>query len=164
MAHFAKVNNENIVEEILVINNNVILDDDGIESELKGREFLIATFGSSLWVQTSYNGTIRKNYAGIGYTYDTIRDSFIPPIPHDSWNLNEETCQWESPTLYPTDGRDYTWNEDETEWVLFTPTKPYDSWIWNETEWEWESPTLYPTDGEDYTWNEDTLSWVEFEL
>ena len=68
------------------------------------------------WVQTSYNATIRKNYAGIGYTYDSERDAFIAPKPFDSWELDEETCQWKSPIPYPTDGLMYVWNETEQDW------------------------------------------------
>lgn len=80
------------------------------------------------WVQTSYNtlagehkldGTpLRKNYAGIGYTYDKVRDAFIPPKPYTSWVLNEDTCQWNAPVAYPTDGKDYIWNEETLNWKL----------------------------------------------
>ena len=68
------------------------------------------------WENTSYNGNIRKNDAGIGYSYDSERDAFIPPKPFDSWTLNEETCRWEAPVPYPTDGKVYSWNEDITNW------------------------------------------------
>lgn len=118
MAHFAKINNENIVEQVLVVNNEVILKSDGTESELKGKQFLNATFGSAKWVQTSYNGTFRKNFAGIGFTYDTERDAFIPSQPFNSWALNEDTCLWESPIPYPTDGELYNWNEVTQTWDL----------------------------------------------
>ena len=116
MAHFAKINNENIVEQVIVVNNDIILKSDNTESELKGKQFLNATFGSSKWVQTSYNGTFRKNFAGIGFTYDTERDAFIPPKPFNSWILNKDTCRWESPIPYPSDGKIYTWNEDILNW------------------------------------------------
>ena len=116
MAHFAKINNENIVEQVLVISNDVLLKSDGTESELKGKQFLNATFGSAKWVQTSYNGTFRKNFAGIGFTYDSERDAFIPPKPFNSWILNEDSCRWESPIPYPSDGKLYTWNEDILNW------------------------------------------------
>jgi len=117
MAHFAKINNDNIVEQVLVVNNEVMLKADGTESELKGKQFLNATFGSAKWVQTSYNGTFRKNYAGIGFTYDTDRDAFIAPKPFESWLLNEETCRWESPVPYPADGKMYNWDEDSLNWI-----------------------------------------------
>ena len=102
MAHFAKLNN-NIVTEVIVAEKNFI------NSGLVGDEFL--------WVQTSYNNNFRKNYAGIGYTYDATRDAFIPPKPYPSWILVEDTCQWEAPTAYPDDGNKYTWNEASTNWV-----------------------------------------------
>ena len=72
------------------------------------------------WVQTSYNANIRKNYAGIGYTYDEDRDAFIPPQPYNSWTLNEDTCQWEAPSAYPDDGKRYNWNEETTSWKEVT--------------------------------------------
>ena len=73
-----------------------------------------------LWVQTSYNANFRKNYAGLGYTYDKIRDAFIPPKPFPSWVLDEETCNWDSPVPMPMDGKMYTWNEETTNWVEVT--------------------------------------------
>lgn len=119
MAHFAKINNENIVEQVLVVNNDIILKSDGTESELKGKQFLNSILGQAKWVQTSYNGAFRKNYAGIGYSYDETLDAFIPPKPFDSWILNEETCLWESTVPYPSDGKKYTWNEDILNWEEF---------------------------------------------
>ena len=116
MAHFAKINNENIVEQVIVVNNDVILKSDGTESELKGKQFLNSILGQAKWVQTSYNGSFRKNYAGIGFTYDSERDAFIPQKPFNSWILNEDTCRWESPITYPTDGKLYNWNEDILNW------------------------------------------------
>ena len=68
------------------------------------------------WKQTSYNNNIRKNYAGIGFTYDASRDAFIPPQPFPSWTLVEDTCQWEAPTAYPSDGKMYSWNESSKSW------------------------------------------------
>ena len=103
MAHFAKINN-NIVTEVIVA------EKDFINSGKVGDEFL--------WVQTSYNGNFRKNYAGVGYTYDEDRDAFIPKKPYNSWVLNEETCLWEAPVAYPDDGERYTWNETTTTWDL----------------------------------------------
>lgn len=120
MAHFAKLNDSNIVEQVVVIHNNELLDELGNESEQKGIDFCVNLFGGK-WIQTSYNGSIRKNYAGIGYLYDPIRDAFICPKFFDSWLLNEETCQWEAPTPYPTDGKSYEWNENIKEWVEILP-------------------------------------------
>ena len=101
MAHFAKINSDSIVEIVHVINNAVITKEDGTEDEAKGKDFLNSLFGSATWVQTSYNNNFRKNYAAVGYTYDSIRDAFIPPKPYNSWVLNEDTCQWESPVEFP---------------------------------------------------------------
>ena len=94
MAHFAELNENNIVKQVIVVHNNELLD-NGVESEAKGIQFCQSLFGGE-WKQTSYNGNIRKNYAGIGYTYDEVRDAFIPPKPEEGeWILNEETCLWE---------------------------------------------------------------------
>lgn len=107
MAHFAQIEN-NIVTQVLVVDNT---------QEHRGQEFLANDLGlGGTWVQTSYNGNIRKNFAGIGYTYDSVRDAFIPQKPFDSWLLNEDTCQWNAPTPYPTDGKDYVWDEEQLNW------------------------------------------------
>jgi hypothetical protein len=102
MAHFAKLNN-NVVTEVIVA------EQDFINSGAVGDSFL--------WIQTSYNGNFRKNYAGVGYTYDKTKDAFIAPKPYPSWTLVEDTCQWEAPVSYPTDGQSYSWDEDTTAWV-----------------------------------------------
>lgn len=117
MAHFAKLDSDNIVTQVVVVDNSVLEKADGTESELKGKQFLNSLFGSAKWVQTSYNGTIRKNYAGVGYKYDSTRDAFIPPKPYTSWTLNETTCLWEAPVTYPTDGNLYNWDETNLQWV-----------------------------------------------
>ena len=106
MSHFAEINTDNIVQRVIVAEQNFI------NSGAVGDSFN--------WVQTSYNGNFRKNYAGSGYTYDKTRDAFIAPQPYPSWTLVEATCQWESPTPYPTDGEMYTWDEDTTNWVEAT--------------------------------------------
>ena len=115
MAHFAKLDENNNVISVHVVVNNVITI-DGVESEQAGIDFLTELHGHSLWKQTSYNGTFRKNYCGIGFIYDSERDAFIAPKPYNSWELNEETCQWEAPEPYPTDGKMYYWNENHKEW------------------------------------------------
>lgn len=112
MSHFAEINKDNIVLRIIVAEQDFI--DSGAVGEPKN------------WIQTSYNtfagkhkygGTpIKKNYAGVGYMYDATRDAFIPPKPANSWILNEDTCIWEAPIPYPTDGKDYAWNEELTCW------------------------------------------------
>ena len=118
MAHFAKLDSDNIVTQVVVVNNSVLIKADGTESELKGKQFLNSLFGAATWKQTSYNGTIRKNYAGVGYKYDSTRDAFIPPKPFTSWTLNETTCLWEAPVAYPTDGNIHNWDETNQQWVL----------------------------------------------
>ena len=102
MSHFAKINNSNIVTQVIVA------EQDFINSGAVGDSFL--------WVQTSYNKNFRKNYAGIGYTYDEVRDAFIPPQPYNSWTLNEDTCQWQAPVAIPDDGKEYIWDEATTNW------------------------------------------------
>ena len=135
MAHFAKVEN-GVVTQVIVIEQDVLN---------------LGHWGDpASWVQTSYNtsggvhlqgGTpLRKNFAGIGYTYDSGRDAFIPPKPFASWLLNETTCNWGAPTAMPTDGKRYTWRESTTSWV---------------------EQTDYPTDGKTYTWNLETGTWDE---
>jgi hypothetical protein len=117
MAHFAKIGLNNIVTEILVVANRETMDAQGNEQESIGVEFLKTLTGHETWIQTSYNGTIRKNYAGIGYTYDSQRDAFIAPQPYPSWTLVEETCRWISLVAYPTDGKLYNWNEETLSWI-----------------------------------------------
>jgi hypothetical protein len=119
MAHFAKLDENNNVLAVHVVNNDVITI-DGNESEQAGVDFLTGLHGHTLWKQTSYNGTFRKNYAGVGYTYDTGRNAFIAPKPWASWTLNEATCRWESPVPYPTDGKRYGWFEPNQEWIEIT--------------------------------------------
>ena len=117
MAHFAEINSDNEVIRVVVVANNELLDDNGDEQESLGVAFCANLFGGT-WKQTSYNANIRKNYAGIGFTYDSTRDAFIPPKPYASWTLDESTCKWEPPVAYPTDGQRYRWDEDTTSWVL----------------------------------------------
>ncbi len=115
MAHFAQLEN-NIVTNVIVVANQVILDENGNESEQKGIDFCSNLFGGT-WKQTSYNGKIRKNYAGIGYTYDESRDAFIMPKPYNSWLLDEKTCHWKAPVEKTTDGNFDIWNEENLNWV-----------------------------------------------
>ena len=119
MAHFAKLDENNIVLEVIVVDNENLQDSNGVEHEALGVAFLIDWSGGyPYWKQTSYNGTFRKNYAGVGYTYDPIRDAFISPKPFNSWLLNESTCRWEAPVPEPTDGKMYYWDEPTTSWIL----------------------------------------------
>jgi hypothetical protein len=136
MAHFAKVEN-GIVTQVIVI------DQETLNTGHWG--------DPASWIQTSYNthggvhsqggSPLRKNYAGIGYSYDAGRDAFIPPKPFASWILNETTCNWGAPVAMPTtEGKMYVWRESDTSWV---------------------EQLSYPTDGKTYTWNLETGSWVE---
>jgi hypothetical protein len=104
MAHFAKINKTNIVTDVIVA------EQDFINSGKVGDSFL--------WIQTSYNGSFRKNYAGIGFQYDKTRDAFIAPKPFNSWLLNETTCQWEAPVALPDTENRYNWNEENQQWDL----------------------------------------------
>jgi hypothetical protein len=110
MAHYAFLNNENLVTEVIVG-----LDETEL-IEGKEPEAWYSEFRGQSCKRTSYNGTIRKNFAGVGYRYDFERDAFISPKPFDSWELDEETCRWVAPIPYPTDGVIYSWNEDELDW------------------------------------------------
>ena len=116
MAHFAEIDENGVVLRVIVVGNKDTADANGVEKEHIGAAFCERLFGGT-WKQTSYNGNIRKNYAGIGYTYDAGRDAFIPPKPFASWVLNETTCQWEAPVPYPKDGKRYTWDEPTLSWV-----------------------------------------------
>jgi hypothetical protein len=118
MAHFAKIEN-NIVTQVIVAEQDFI--DSGILGD------------PSLWIQTSYNTIanthpeghpLRKNYAGIGYSYDSVLDAFIPPKPYNSWLLDEDTGQWYAPVDYPTDGNPYSWDEETISWVEIIPPQP----------------------------------------
>ena len=135
MAHFAKVEN-GVVTQVIVIEQDVLNSGNWGDP--------------ASWIQTSYNtqggvhtqggNPLRKNFAGVGFAYDSGRDAFIPPKPYASWVLNETTCNWGAPTPMPTDGKRYMWRESTTSWV--------------------EQPD-HPTDGKTYTWNLETGSWVE---
>jgi hypothetical protein len=116
MAHWAEINDNNIVIRVTVGDNN---DPNGDE----GYQWLVENLGGT-WIKTSYNGNTRKNYAGIGFTYDSERDAFISPKPFDSWILDESTCRWEAPIPYPTDGFTYSWNEAELAWELADFSEP----------------------------------------
>ena len=117
MAHFAEIDGNNIVLRVIRVENSVIQKVDGTESELKGKQFLNTLLGTGKWVQTSYSHSFRKNFAGIGYTYDSTRDAFIAPKPpYDSWLLHEDTCRWKAPVEKPS-GKLCEWDEENQEWI-----------------------------------------------
>ena len=115
MAHFAQIDENNVVLQVIVVNNSDCLDENGNESEPVGVSFCQSLLGGN-WKQTSYNGNMRKNYAGIGYNYDEQRNAFIAPQPYPSWTLVEETCRWSAPVAMPTDDKRYIWNESTISW------------------------------------------------
>jgi len=117
MAHFAKIDASNVVVSVIVVDNKDTADASGVEKEHIGAAFCERLFGGT-WVQTSYNANFRKNYAGIGHTWDAARNAFIPPKPYPSWVLNEDTCQWQAPVAMPDDGQRYVWDEATTSWVV----------------------------------------------
>jgi hypothetical protein len=119
MAHFAEIGLNNTVMRVIVVGNDDCKDQYGNESEVIGSKFCNNLFGG-VWLQTSYNGNMRKNYAGIGYTYDSQRDAFIAPKPYASWVLNDTTCQWDAPVARPADDKQYTWDETTTSWIEAT--------------------------------------------
>jgi len=115
MAHFAEIDQFGKVKRVIVVSNADTSDASGVEKEHIGAAFCERLFGGT-WKQTSYNGNFRKNYAGIGYSYDANIDAFVPPQPFASWTLNNVTCQWQAPTPMPTDGKRYSWDEATTSW------------------------------------------------
>lgn len=115
MAHFAELDENNVVLRVIVVGNKDTADANGVEKEHIGAAFCERLFGGT-WKQTSYNGNMRKNYAGIGYTYNPSIDAFVSPKPYASWVLNNDTAQWEAPVPMPTDGKRYVWNEQTQLW------------------------------------------------
>ena len=142
MASFAKIGLNGKVIEVLSVSNEVLKDSNGIEQEINGVDFLTKLTGWAIWKQTSYNTIggvhnnnripLRKNHAGIGYTYDETKDAFISPKPFNSWILNEDTCVWEAPIAYPE-----TYNLGLLDEDNITPIK--DPYIWNESIINWEN-------------------------
>jgi hypothetical protein len=115
MGHYAKIDENNVVTQVVVVDNKDMADAFGVEKEHIGAAHLEKILGGT-WKQTSYNGNMRKNYAGIGYTYQADIDAFVPPKPFASWILNAD-AQWEAPVSMPTDGQMYSWDEATTSWV-----------------------------------------------
>lgn len=118
MAHFAKINiKNNTVEQVIVVDNNSIQNLEFPQSEIEGQKFIKSIGLKGTWMQTSYNSKFRKNYAGVGFTYDSVRNAFIPPKPYESWSLNEDTCLWEPPMPRPSNSDLYVWDEKNKKWV-----------------------------------------------
>ncbi len=190
MAHFAKLDENNTVVQVIVVHNNELLDENGVEQESLGISFCQSLFGTdTIWKQTSYNNNIRFRYAGIGYTYDSTLNAFITPKPYDSWILDNSTTDWIEPLEYPTltqeqfdSGSFYYWDEDAyqtdntTGWVLDVIPPPFPSWVRTDSDPRmviWNPPIERPTltqeqidAGSYYEWDEDayqtdnTTGWV----
>ena len=126
MAHFAQLDENNVVQQVIVVSNNELLDANGVEREELGIGFCQRLFGGN-WKQTSYNHNFRKRYAGIGYTYNAEIDAFVPPKPFESWILDAEEAVWKAPVPQPADmgmgegQKLYTWNEETTSWDEVIP-------------------------------------------
>jgi hypothetical protein len=116
MSHFARIDENNVVTQVVVVANKDTADASGVEKEHIGAAFLESVLGGT-WKQTSYSGKIRKNYAGVGYTYREDIDAFVPPKPHPSWVL-DESAQWQAPVPMPDDGEMYSWDEEAQSWVV----------------------------------------------
>tara|TARA_Y100000289_G_scaffold44105_1_gene43892 strand:- start:352 stop:720 length:369 start_codon:yes stop_codon:yes gene_type:complete len=119
MAHFAELDENNVVLQVIVVHNNELLDDEGQENEVKGVQFCTSLFGHNNWIQTSYNNNMRKQFAGIGFTYDDVNDVFVAPQPFPSWSL-DENHDWQAPIPMPEDDKEYSWNEETQAWDEIT--------------------------------------------
>ncbi len=119
MAHFAEIDSDNKVIQVIVVHNNELLLGD-TESEAKGIDFCESLFGHRDWIQTSYNNNIRKQFAGVGYTYNSDSDVFVAPQPYPSWSLDDNS-DWQAPTPMPEDDNMYSWNEETQSWDLVEP-------------------------------------------
>ena len=128
MAHFAQLDENNVVTQVIVVSNNELLDASGVEREEMGIGFCQRLFGGN-WKQTSYNHNFRKRYAGIGYTYNADLNAFIPPKPFASWVLDNDEANWKAPVAQPADmgygegQKMYSWNEETTSWTEVTPAE-----------------------------------------
>ena len=183
MAHFARLDKDNTVVDILKVDNELILDDNGVEQESIGIQKLQVGNPGGTFVKTSYNteanehragGTpFRKNYPAVGYTYDPVRDAFYAPQPFESWTLNEDKCIWECPLPHPEQDEEnpipYYWKDDTQEWVDYEYySEPYSyehiypSWIWNTSTGEYEPPIAEPDieDKNSYIWSEENEAWM----
>lgn len=153
MAHYAFLDGNNVVTEVIVGNDETTGDWETYYGEKKRQRC----------VRTSYNGNIRKNYAGIGFTYDDARDAFIPPKPFESWVLDESTCCWVAPVALPEGCEGYEWDEALGDWRK--PESPFASWVWDQTGYSWVAPVALPDDADtvEYVWDEASTSWVGVE-
>ena len=162
MAHFAELNDFNVVRRVLVVHNDITTI-DGVENEQLGIDFLNNLYpDSGRWVQTSYNGNFRGLFAGLEFIYEEDKDRFIPYQPAPSWVWDEEFYGWKAPVQPQPAG--HVWSEDDLAWIK--PSKPFTSWVWDETG-RWSPPVPYPGgspeyggDGKAYDWDEENQQWV----
>jgi hypothetical protein len=158
MAHFAQLDTSGKVLQVITVANAEILDSSGSESEEKGISFCKDLFGEDTdWVQTSYTGSFRKQFASVGFTYNKDNDLFIRPCPLKGLRLNPETFDWEYPSEPPLDGYLYSWDQDQEDWARVE--KPFPSWVADYTLGQYVAPVERPLAPGAYYWNEETLSW-----
>jgi len=160
MAHFAQLDSNDIVTQVIVVNNENLIDKFGQESEDRGISFCKSLFGEDTrWVQTSYNKNFRQNFAQIGFQYESNLDVFIPPQPFPSWIIDPNTYTWIPPVPIPDEIHDYRWIEETQKWERFYDVpEPPDGYYWSDETESWEH-TPRPNDGNNYNWNSETKSW-----
>lgn len=177
MAHFAKLETvdgvANVVTNVIVVANADTADASGVEKEYIGAAWLERTLGG-VWKQTSYNNSFRRKYAGVGYTYNSDIDAFVPPKPFPSWIFNEETANWDAPVARTYEQQDHIWDESTLSWIpqpapdplesYDKPPPPFKTWIWNEETFRWDPPVPYPETDVQMRWDDGEQNWVELVL
>lgn len=176
MAHFAQISSDsNVVIQVIVVNNDVLLDDNGVEQEQLGIDFCKSIYGQDTnWVQTSYNNNFRKRFAGVDMIYNSSLDVFIDPQPFPSWTFNSTTTEWDPPIAKPIDVYSYFWDEDAYQAnssVGWKMDQPGADWTYDSNTLLWSPPFEAPNDGNTYRWDEDayqadtanpkTQGWVQ---
>jgi len=167
MAHFAEIDNDNVVLRVIVVNNDVLIDGNGQESEELGIEFCRSLYGAETrWVQSSYNGGFRGMHAEVGGKYEPDIDKFTPKRPdqNPSFVLDLDKLQWVPPKPEPTDGYGYLWSEEYLMWIRFTskPKPDYDNlYLWNKNTEEWEQTSIYNYQNRQFVWDPVTKNFIE---
>ena len=164
MAHFAQLDNSNVVVTVIKVANDALLDDNNLEKEELGIAFCKNLFGEETrWVQTFYSNSKRKHFAGIGFIYNSRADIFIEAMPQKGMVLNEETLNWEYPTQPPLDGFLYNWDQEDESWIPIQ--KPFPSWSADYELGIYVAPSSRPEETEtvEYYWDEDTVSWLSID-
>lgn len=170
MAHYAFLDTNYIVTDVIVGRDESNFDWEAYYGGLRGMVCKRTSYNTCGNVHTGGGTPFRKNYAGIGFSYNTDLDAFIPPQPYPSWLLNTDTGLWYPPVPYPDDGNEYEWDEATQSWIPvnppaptppYTPVQPYPSWTYDPATDSWQPPVPQPNDGKRYYWDESTLSWKE---